>query len=677
MRTNLLFCSRFAIGISQFVVGAQLFAAPLTWFPGPALGDPVSGAATTVLSHKSNLIIGGDSLYGSVSYPESLAVTNQYWNFLPQMSGVRIAPGVLGGGDPIIVYGGNEGSNSTSTAIAYSQSGDSVPTVASMSVARADLGYAADRSGFGYAIGGVDDNGHALSSAERYNQDSDSWSAIASLPTALFHFPAVFDGTNYIYAFGGWTNTAPATETAAVLRYSVSGNSWTAMAPMPVAVAGSAAALAVDGKIYVVGGVSGGVTTSAVQVYDPAANTWAIWTPLPEGLSASAMGVDSLGRLIVMGGMDTNGNDVSDVWRSQQLGVPDSAPGFVSYPSLTATYQVPYASSINATGNPQPTYLLVSGPTGMEVDVYSGAITWTPQGVGQVGAIPVTIRATNYAGYADGNFTITVPNSRPPAPTNLYVASATEYSVTLAWDSEGPVYGVTNYSIYIPHASRGGVSYQFVGSTTNASITFSGLRPNTPYTYDVNAAGPGGKSGYSGIVATTEGPKPPLNLRVTGITSTTISLAWDPSPGPIPIARYEILGWIGGLFPTIEYGSNYLGTTATITGLTPGTYEEWTVRGYDAAGNVSGFAAGIYAVNPVASAATLSNAMVTANGGFQFSVTEGGTSLQTVLIQASANPADPSSWVQIGSVLPSPNPFTFADTNAAQYPSRFYRVVAQ
>ena len=137
---------------------------------------------------------------------------------------------------------------------------------------------------------------------------------------------------------------------------------------MPVAVAGSAAALGADGKIYVVGGVSGGVTTNVVQVYDPAANSWVISTPLPEGLSAAAMGVDSLGRLIVMGGMDTNGNDVSDVWRSQQLGVPDSAPGFVSYPSLSATYQVPYVSSINATGNPQPTYLLVSGPAGMQVD---------------------------------------------------------------------------------------------------------------------------------------------------------------------------------------------------------------------------------------------------------------------------------------------------------------------
>ena len=152
-----------------------------------------------------------------------------------------------------------------------------------------------------------------------------TWAAIASLPAARYNFPAVFNRTNYIYICGGLTDTTSGIESASVLRYSVSGNNWTNMASMPVAVAGSAATLGADGKIYVVGGISGGVSTNVVQVYNPAANSWIISTALPEGLSLAAMGVDSLGRLIVMGGMDTNGNDVGDVWRSQQLGVPDSA----------------------------------------------------------------------------------------------------------------------------------------------------------------------------------------------------------------------------------------------------------------------------------------------------------------------------------------------------------------
>jgi kelch-like protein 2/3 len=143
----------------------------------------------------------------------------------------------------IIVYGGSDGTSSMSTVIGYSPSGDTPQVLASMSVARSDLGYAPDRNGYAYAIGGLDDTGQALSSAERYNPDSDTWAAIDSLPTALYHFPAVFDGTNYIYIFGGFTDTASRTESATVFRYSINANTWTAMAPMPVAVAGSAAAV--------------------------------------------------------------------------------------------------------------------------------------------------------------------------------------------------------------------------------------------------------------------------------------------------------------------------------------------------------------------------------------------------------------------------------------------------
>jgi len=379
--------------------------------------------------------------------------------------------------------------------------------------------------------------------------------------------------------------------------------------------------------------------------------------------------------------MDTNGNDVSDVWRSQQLGVPDSAPAFTQYPGTNGVYQKPYTSSILALGNPQPVYLVLSGPAGLQVDYYSGAITWTPQ-ADQVGAIPVTIRATNEAGFADWSFTITVPTPPPTTPANIHLVSATEYSLTFGWDPESPVVGPVTFSIFIPHpwhsprGSGGGVNYQLIGSTTSTNITISNLSPNVSYGYALNATAPGGKSGYASLSGTTLGPQPPPNLRVTGITSTSISLAWDPSPGPVPITRYEIWGWIGGMLPTIEYGSNFTSTTATITGLTPGTYEEWSVRAYDAGGNVSGLAAGVYADNPVPAAAQLSSATPSAGGGFQITASLGGTVLQTVVIQATTTPADPNSWVEIGSLLPTASPFTFTDTNAAQYPMRFYRILA-
>jgi hypothetical protein len=674
MKTNHSFSIRFLTGIIPLFAGAGLCAAPLTWFPGPPLWGARSAAATTSFSGGYNLLIGGDS-----SDVQELNGTNTFWTYFTPYNHNTLSPGAVAQGGMVIVYGGNDGVSSVNTVIGYSPS-DGSQVLNPMSVPRSQLGYAPDHSGNAYAIGGLDDNGQPLSSVECYNQDSGNWGAVKALPTTLYDFPAVFDKTNYIYVFGGYTDTTSGVESASVFRYSISGNTWTTRASMPVAVAGSTAALGVDGKFYVVGGLSGGVAANVVQVYNAASNTWVISTPLPESLSASCMGVDTAGRLIVMGGADTNGNDVGDVWRSQLLGTPDSKPVLTQYPGTNGTYLAQYTSTISATGNPQPTFLVINGPAGMQVDNYSGVITWTPQ-ADDIGTNSVTIRATNYAGYVDYTFPITVPNPPPATPANLYVISSNEYSVTLGWDPESPVAGPAVFSVYIPHpwhdakGSGGGVNYQFVASTGSTYITISGLGANSNYVFDVNATAPGGVSDYAGIVATTTGPQPPASLWVTGITSTSITLAWGASPGPVPVVRYEVAGWIGGLFPTIEYGSNHTGMTALISGLAPGTYEEWSVRGYDADGNVSGFAPGVYAVNPVPHPASLSSLAPPSGGGFQFNVQA--SAVQTTYIQATTNISDPTSWVTIATNLPSSSNFNFTDTNSSQFSNRYYRVVVQ
>jgi len=647
----------------------------------------VSGAASVTAAGLGNVVIGGTSYYSGESYPEYLIATNLYWSGMPPLHSVNIAPGAVSSGDIIIVYGGTAGTGSMNTVYGYSRSDDTPPTYAPMSVPRSYLGYAADRNGNAYAIGGLDDSGQPMASAERFNPDSGpsgAWSAIASLPASRYNFPAVFDRTNQIYIFGGYTNPAAGVEIVSVLRYSTSKNTWTNMASLPVAVAGGAAALGPDGNIYVVGGLSGGVATNLVQVFNPAANSWAISTPLPENLNASAIGVDSLGRLIVIGGMDSNGYDVAEVWRSQPLSVPDSAPVFTQLPGTSATYLSAYNSSISATGNPPPTFQLLSGPAGMSVDPYSGAITWTPQGISQIGSIPLTIQAANYAGSTNWSFTITVPNP-PPAPvTNLTVVSVTANSVTLSWSPEDPVVGAVIYSAYLrhvlhdPRGSGSTVWYTQIGSsTTQTTLTISGLTPGLTQAYYVVAVGPGGSSGYnSAIVATTSSVQPPVNLRMTGLTSTSISLAWDPPAGPVAATSYEVWGWFSSGVNYAIYGTGNTNTTLTITGLVPGSSHQWGVRAFDGQGYHSAFNYGFTVVNPVPVAPHFTGAMSTTAGGFQLTVSEGGSVLQTVLIQATTNPADPNSWVQIGSVLPSSNPFTFIDTNADQYPARFYRILA-
>jgi len=201
MKTHGFILWRCLLGLALLIAPHGLRASPLTWFPGPSLDEPVSGAATVVNSG-ANLLIGGDSF--SV---RQLGATNIYWTYELPFYNTAYAAGAVASGGLIIVYGGNDGTASTSAVIGYDTT-DSATALSSMSVPRSYLGYAPDRDGNAYAIGGLDGNGQPLSSAERYNMDANTWAPIASLPAPAYDFPAVFDRTNRIYIFGGRTNTA-------------------------------------------------------------------------------------------------------------------------------------------------------------------------------------------------------------------------------------------------------------------------------------------------------------------------------------------------------------------------------------------------------------------------------------------------------------------------------------
>jgi hypothetical protein len=649
------------------------------------LNQPASAAATTTAPGFGNLLLGGTAFDQGVSYPAYLIATNSYWSGFGAVYSVNVGGGAAVIDGNVFIYGGTDGAVAQNTVTVFNLTGDTPPVWAPMPAPRAFFGYATDRNSDAYAIGGLDDNGQPVASVQRFIYSSGpagAWSSLSDLPTARLNFPAVFDRTNQIYIFGGCTNAAGGAEVDSVLRYSIPRNTWTNLASLPVAVAGSAAALGADGKIYVAGGLSGGVATDLVQVYDPAANSWTIGPPLPQPLSAAALGVDTLGRLVLMGGSDAAGTDVAEVWRSQMLGVADSAPVLTQVPATNAIYLAAYSSTIAATGNPPPTYQLLAGPDGMTVDFYSGAIAWTPTGLAQIGSIPVNIGVSNYAGATNLAFAITVPNPPPNPVSMLAVVSVTETSVTLSWAPEPAVAGAVTYAAYlrhVAHSPRGSgvtVWYTQIGdTTTDTTLTIGGLTPGLSQAYYLRATGPGGSSAYSSIVATTASVQPPLNLRVTDLTSTSISLAWDAPTGQVAAVAYEVWGWFNNGISYTIYGHGDPNTFLTITGLVPGSSQQWGVRAFDALGYASALNYGFTVVNPVPVAPQFSSVSMD-GGNFNFTITEVGSVLQTILIQASANPADPTAWQQIGAILPGTNPFTFTDTNAAQFPARFYRLVA-
>lgn len=129
--------------------------------------------------------------------------------------------------------------------------------------------------------------------------------ALADLPTARIDLAgAVVDGKWYV--FGGLLPvgqdfSAGVTDATNEGDVFTPGGKWGVLPPMPTARSG-AAAVAVNGKIWVIGGATRfGTPTGAVEVYNPAAGSWSVRPPLqvPRAFPAVAY-LD--GKIVVAGG---------------------------------------------------------------------------------------------------------------------------------------------------------------------------------------------------------------------------------------------------------------------------------------------------------------------------------------------------------------------------------------
>ena len=417
-----------------------------------------------------------------------------------------------------------------------------------MHSARAFFGFASDAD-FAYAIGGKDDSGIVLASAERYNSATDKWTVIAPLPQARVGSEAVADGLGHIFVFGGASTAIASTTSSTVFQYTVATNTWTTVAPLPIGVRESAATLASNGKIYVVGGLTTTDTTAAVQTYDPVLNQWTVDVSLPTPISGAAVVSDSLGRLQVLGGKNAAGARLASVYVSQRLDQPDVAPAFTSSPVLKASTDLAYSYQVSATGNPQPVYSLPTAPAGMTVNSV-GLVTWQPK-ASQVGNVRVTIRATNAAGFVEQAFTIaTVLETTPPtAPTNLSATSISTTTAQLSWTASSDNTAVKSYSLFEVrrtgfhgiHTTYSVIQSNIIGTTT----TVTGLTPGSTKNYAVAAFdGSGNKSLYSNHLSVTQwlaptyvSPSTALNFTAKHPLSFTVSANGTPSPTLSLISR--------------------------------------------------------------------------------------------------------------------------------------------
>ncbi|MEQ1858507.1 MAG: kelch repeat-containing protein [Chthoniobacteraceae bacterium] len=505
------------------MIGSEFHAVgqgSLLWTSGPDLPSPRAEAVALLAPDNAILVMGGTSPSGATVVPK-LPNGAASWTTAFDIDTTRIGLGAVRySTQGILLIGGRSGNAPTDEVLRYDYFLGDSQDAEKMSTGRQLFAYSADGSGGAYAVGGLGESGEVMSSAERYDPVQDAWTGIAPLPAARYGATAVGVGATHIYLFGGATSTAVQ---ATAYRYVIASNSWEVIASMPVAVRNAVAVLT-QNRIYVTGGVGASGAVDTVQVYDLATGLWAIDTPLPAARYAHGAAIAASGKILVAGGYDAAGVASASVFQTQQLNIPETAPIFNTSPVTSGSLDRAYGYDAGAVGNPVPTFSLVAAPAGMSIDPISGSIGWQPV-AGQVGVHPVTVRATNRAGFADQNFSIAVvaDTFAPTPPTELHVVDVTATSVTLAWSGATDATGVDHFAVYRQYRCgwRGSKRcYALVqGSIFDDTVTISGLPPLTSYTYAVRTFDAAGNQSANSPLVTFKTLSPPINFRYTGATS--------------------------------------------------------------------------------------------------------------------------------------------------------------
>src|SRR5215207_854765 len=145
-----------------------------------------------------------------------------------------------------------------------------------------------------WVLGGYAPDGATLATVEVYDTAADRWDRGPDLPVAVNHAMAATPG-GVPYIPGGNDGDGPSAQVARL-----DGDRWRTLAPLPQG-RSAGGLVALDGRLYLVGGVIEGGLAADTLVYDPAADRWSPAPGLPtprEHLGAAATD----GKVYVVGG---------------------------------------------------------------------------------------------------------------------------------------------------------------------------------------------------------------------------------------------------------------------------------------------------------------------------------------------------------------------------------------
>jgi N-acetylneuraminic acid mutarotase len=152
-----------------------------------------------------------------------------------------------------------------------------------------------------YVVGGFEErSGRTTRAMARYDLARNSWARVRSMPVGVNH-PAVTAHDGFLYVAGGFTEARSLSgHSPRLYRYDPRRNSWRRLRDAPTARAAHTMQ-AIDGRLYLVGGVDPSGATGRLETYDIERNRWStgLSMPTPREHLASAV---LRGRLHVFAG---------------------------------------------------------------------------------------------------------------------------------------------------------------------------------------------------------------------------------------------------------------------------------------------------------------------------------------------------------------------------------------
>jgi hypothetical protein len=293
------------IAIALLMLAGSQAAAQLRWelrapLEDPRTGGGVEGAAASLIDDKiyiSHGFRGFDSVFLSVYDIQS----NTWTHGGPSAPNATFPRAEMGGGVAFgkhYAIGGRNGPNANNEE--FDPVTRTWATRAPMSVARGGLGLASWGDKI-YAIGGrtgsAFGSGTILNLNEVYDPVTDTWTTLAPLPMAVSDSYATVAYSGKVYVFGGAAD--PFAVINAVQIYDIASNSWSAGAAMPTARAAAMAGV-IGNQIAVFGGFDPATDSNlaVTELYNPMANTWSAGPDMLEPVSEISQGVTHNGTEI-------------------------------------------------------------------------------------------------------------------------------------------------------------------------------------------------------------------------------------------------------------------------------------------------------------------------------------------------------------------------------------------